>query len=119
MSRFLRLPTYLAFGLLTALAITVAGVLFAGGLAKSADAAAGGPVILGGDDLTDHGSISGDTLQEGWLYIRKALENINPNVLRPGNDNSVAVLGSADSTATDGDAGAAYHFAAPQAGLGV
>jgi hypothetical protein len=119
MSRFLRLPTYLAIGLLTALAITAAGVLFAGGLARPADAAAGGPVILGGDDLTDHGSISGDTLQEGWLYIRKALENISPNVLRPGNDNSVAVLGSTDSTATDDDAGAAYHFAAPQAGLGV
>ena len=119
MSRFLKPPTYLAIGLLTALAIAVASVLFAGGLARPADAAAGGPVILGGDDLTDHGAISVNTLQEGWLYIRKALENISPNVLRPGNDNSVAVLGSADSTATDDDAGAAYHFAAPQAGLGV
>ena len=119
MSRFLTPPTLLGLGLLTALALALAVLLFAAGSAGPATAAAGGPVILGGDDLTDHGSISGGALQNGWLYIKKSLENISPNVLRPGNDNSVAVLGSADSTSTSGNAGAAYHFAAPQAGLGV
>ena len=84
--------------------------------APAAHAALGGPVILGGDDLTDHGSISGATLQNGWLYIRKALENLKPNVTRP-NNGKVAVLGAADSIATSANAGAAYHHAAPQAGL--
>src|SRR3990170_754369 len=41
MAHFLRLPTFLAIGLLTALAITVAGVLFAGGLARPAGASPG------------------------------------------------------------------------------
>ena len=76
-----------------------------------ASASAGGPVILGGDDLTDHGFRSGTTLSDGWLYIQKALENIAPSVTRAGNNGSVAVLGSADSTATINNAGAAYHFA--------
>jgi hypothetical protein len=91
-----------------------------GGLASSRPAAAavGGPVIIGGDDLTDHGSISGTTLQNGWLYIRRALENIAPNVTRT-NDGSVAAIGSAASSSTSGNAGAAIGYAAPQAGLTV
>jgi len=80
-----------------------------------ANASAGGPVILGGDDLTDHGSRSGTTLFDGWLYIQRALENLAPTVTRSGNDGSVAVLGSDDSIATSGNAGAAYHFAVPNA----
>ena len=80
-----------------------------------ASTAAAGPVILGGDDLTDHGSRSGTTLSNGWLYIQKALENLAPAVTRAGNDGSVAILGSADSTATSSNAGAAYHFAVPNA----
>ncbi len=119
MSRFLTLPTFLGLGAVAALATALAVLLFAAASVGPATAAAGGPVILGGDDLTDHGSRTDTTLNDGWLYIQKALENISPNVLRPGNDNRVAVLGSADSTATSDDAGAAYHFAAPQAGLGV
>src|SRR3972149_9848441 len=63
MARFLRLPTFLAIGLIPALAITVAGVLFAGGLARPASAAVGGPVVLMGIDAEDggvggHGPIS-------------------------------------------------------------
>lgn len=82
----------------------------------TASPAVAGPVILGGDDLTDHGSRSGTVLSDGWLYIQKALENLAPAVTRPRNDGSVAVLGSADnSTATSGNAGAAYHFAVPNA----
>lgn len=43
-----------------------------------AHAAIGGPVILGGDDLTDHGSFNTTTNTNvaGWLYIQKSLENI-------------------------------------------
>ncbi len=59
--------------------------------------------------------LGGDTLADGWLYIQKALENLAPSVTRAGNDGSVAVLGSADSTATTRNAGAAYHFAVPNA----
>ena len=79
-----------------------------------------GPVILGGDDLTDHGSITSEgDLQAGWVYIRKALENLHPNVTLPGNDGSVAALGSEPSTATAFNAGAAIGAAAAAAGLPV
>ena len=87
----------------------------------SARASVGGPVILGGDDLTDHGSFdtSSDANVGGWLYIQRAFENISPKVQRP-NDGSIAALGSADSTTTGGgDAGAAMHYAAQKAGLPV
>lgn len=84
--------------------------------------AAGGPVILGGDDLTDHGSrdTTTGTNQDGWLYLEKAIENVLPAVTRAGNDGSIAALGSSDSTGTFGfDAGAAMHWAALDAGTGV
>lgn len=81
----------------------------------------GGPVILGGDDLQDHGSF--DTINnvnlEGWLYIQKSLENISPKVGR-ANDGSVAALGAADAPgATSGDCGGAIGHAAPKVGLTV
>lgn len=103
---------------LAALAGAVAAIamalLFTGN--TTAAAALGGPVIIGGDDLNDHGSISGGNLINGWLYIRKALENLDAQVTR-ANDGTVAVLGSTDSTTTSANNGGAYHYAAPQAGL--
>ncbi len=80
-------------------------------------AAVGGPVILGGDDLTDHGDRdpSSGANVEGWLYIQRALENVKPNVRR-ANDNSVAALGS---SATGGGAGDAIQSAAGAAGYTV
>jgi hypothetical protein len=81
----------------------------------------GGPVILGGDDLTDHGSFDTTTQenQEGWLYIQRALENIAPKVTR-ANDNQVHALGSsAETDPSGGDAGAAIFYAAMKAGLTV
>src|SRR6185295_11434567 len=44
----------------------------------------GGPVILGGDDLTDHGGYNPSTgqLLAGWIYIKKALQNIHSSVTR-------------------------------------
>lgn len=79
--------------------------------------AVGGPVILGGDDLTDHGDFDAVTNQnlEGWLYIQRALENIKPRVTR-ANDNSVAALGSSE---TGGGAGEAIMRAATAAALTV
>ncbi len=96
-------------------------LVFAGNQADPAGAQVGGPVIIGGDDLTDHGSVDDTTvpptLFEGWLYIRKALENIVPNVTR-ADDGTVAVLGSTESQELGDDAGAAYFWAVPQvAGL--
>ena len=39
--------------------------------------AVAGPVILGGDDLTDHGSRTGGGVNlQGWLYIEKAIANL-------------------------------------------
>src|SRR5947209_8600336 len=73
-----------------------------------------GPIALGGDDLTDHGSYTGSATAGGWHYIQKVLEKmLSPGVVtRPGNDGSIAALGCTLSTATSGDAGAAINFAA-------
>ena len=85
-------------------------------------ALAAGPVILGGDDLTDHGDADSTTQdnREGWLYMQRALENLSPNVTR-SNDNTVAALGSAATLppASDhgGDAGAGVGNAAGRAGM--
>ena len=44
-----------------------------------------GPVILGGDDLTDHGSrTAGGVNLAGWLYIEKAVSNVLSGVTRAG-----------------------------------
>lgn len=89
-------------------------------LTTAAASALGGPVIIGGDDLTDHGCIdvAGDPIQ-GWLYLERALENVSPNVTR-ANDGSVAALGSDPGDADDcGNAGSAIGVAAAEAGLSV
>lgn len=84
-----------------------------GTLASDADA---GPVILGGDDLTDHGSVSGGVNQAGWLYIERAIADLDAKATRPGGV-GIAVLGAAPSTATYSDAGAAIGSAAAAAGV--
>jgi len=61
---------------------------------------------------------SGPRVMVGWEYIQHALEAISAGVTRAGQDGSVAVLGSIDSTATQFDAGAAYHHAVPLAAVG-
>lgn len=88
-----------------------------------AGAQVGGPVILGGDDLTSHGNI--DTVtgasEVGWLYMEKAVANIKPSVRR-GNDNTIAAFGSMDPGTpgpTSGDAGAGIRNAAVKNGMGV
>lgn len=87
----------------------------------SASAALGGPVVIGGDDFTQHGSVNTSTgeLQDGWLYLQRALENVAPKVVRPGATATVAALGSAPSDATTEDGGAAIGRAAAKAGLAV
>ncbi len=93
------------------------GLLAATAFACAATFAPGvwaGPVILGGDDLNDHGSFNGTNNLLGWLYIQNALQNLLSGVTRPGNDGTIVVLGSAPSvpatatpTSSDG-CGAAY-----------
>jgi len=86
--------------------------------------ALGGPVILGGDDLTDHGSTDSTTgaSLNGWLYIEKAIANIKPKVVRP-NNSSIAVIGSSDPgpvlPGSGGDAGMAIKNAAQKNGMTV
>lgn len=83
-----------------------------------------GPVILGGDDLTDHGSRSatGQNL-EGWLYIEKAIGNLNTNQTRPGTlTTTIAALGSSNPGAgvyPSSNAGGAISSAANVLGLTV
>jgi hypothetical protein len=73
-------------------------------------------VILGGDDLTHHGDIDElGELQDGWVYIRKALENIAPQVTRSGNNGIIAALGSEPSTSNA--AGAAIGYGRTRRGL--
>ncbi len=72
-----------------------------------------GPVVLGGDDLADHGSFNVGTNENvgGWLYLEKAVQNIlepSTNITRT-NDGSIAALGSASSTANSQDPGAAIR----------
>ena len=76
-----------------------------GFLALFAGVAQAGPVIIGGDDLTDHGNASpyGVTNLLGWLYIEKAIGNLASNVTRPGNNGSIAALGSAPSLVASGN----------------
>ena len=47
---------------LLAVAVIAAAALFAFNSGGPAIAAAGGPVILGGDDLTDHGEVNESTV---------------------------------------------------------
>jgi uncharacterized repeat protein (TIGR01451 family) len=83
----------------------------------------GGPVILGGDDLTDHGStdLTGAS-QQGWLYMERAVGNIKSQVGR-ANDNSIAAFGSADPgpviPGSGGDAGMGIKNAAQKNGMTV
>jgi len=82
----------------------------------TASFAFGGPVILGGDDLTDHGGFNGTVNTQGWLYIEKAIGGILAGSTRPGaTANTIAALGSASASGGAGDAiaSAAAELATP------
>ncbi len=54
-------------------------------------------VILGGDDLTDHGFRDAGVNKDGWLYIEKAISNLFDSVSRSGPFTAgIAALGSAN-----------------------
>lgn len=85
-----------------------------------------GAVILGGDDLTDHGGRDCSAMPQvnhtGWLYMEKALVNISAQATRPGPYTAtIAALGSASAPlcGNDGDAGAGIGSAADKAGMTV
>lgn len=81
-----------------------------------------GPVILGGDDLTDHGSrTAGGANLEGWLYIQRAVDNLLTNQTRPGTiTTDIAALGSAaNPTFSAANAGGAIGSAADVLGRTV
>jgi hypothetical protein len=76
-----------------------------------------GPIILGGDDLNDHGSWSGTANVDGWLYIQNALSNLVAQSTYPTNDGTIVVLGSlgvvpATSNPTSGDSCGAVYWPA-------
>ncbi|MBI5285818.1 MAG: hypothetical protein HY874_12080 [Chloroflexi bacterium] len=107
------------FRVIAGLTLAVAALGLGLRLAPPAQTAIGGPVILGGDDLTDHGGTNGGgDLYDGWLYIQRALESIGPDVTR-SNDDSIAALGSEFSENTSSDAGAAIGYAADVIGRDV
>jgi uncharacterized repeat protein (TIGR01451 family) len=92
-------------------------------MATSASAQVGGPVILGGDDLTDHGNVdAAGASEQGWLYMERSVGNIKAKVGR-GNDNTIAAFGSADPGDVQPndccDAGAGIKNAAAKNGMGV
>ena len=80
-----------------------------------------GPVILGGDDLTDHGSRSaGGVNLAGWLYVEKAVSNVLSGVTRAGTiTHDIVALGSAPAGFTAGDAGGAIGSVANVLGKSV
>lgn len=74
-----------------------------------------GPVVIGGDDLNDHGSWDGSANIEGWLYIQNALASLVSQVTLSGNDGTIVVLGSDPSSipgVTAGDGCTAAYFPA-------
>lgn len=96
--------------------------MFAGALlACVSGLASAGPVILGGDDLTDHGSRSGGANLEGWLYIQKAVGNVLGSTTRAGTiTTDIVALGSAaNPTFTSANAGGAIGSAADVLGKTV
>jgi hypothetical protein len=81
-----------------------------------------GPVILGGDDLTDHGSRSGAGVNlEGWKYIELAVGNLLTNQTRAGTITAdIAAIGSsANPSFTASNAGGAIGSAADVLGKSV
>lgn len=92
--------------------LAAAAALIAGSVSAHA-----GPVILGGDDLTDHGNrTAGGVNQEGWLYIEKAVSNVLSGVTRTlagtTNYDIVALGAAANLSFTAGNAGGAIGSAA-------
>lgn len=97
---------------------TLTAVGLAAGLCGGALA---GPVILGGDDLTDHGSrsVAGANLA-GWLYIEKAVDNILSSQTRAGVlTHDIVALGAAAAGFTGSNAGGAIGSAADVLGKSV
>lgn len=90
------------------------------GIALASQAWAG-PIILGGDDLTDHGSRTATGNQNGWLYIQLAINNLLGTQTRSGTlTTDIVALGSlADPAFTSGDAGGAIGSAANVLGRSV
>lgn len=80
-----------------------------------------GPIILGGDDLTDHGFRDATGNQEGWLYIQLAINNLLGTQTRSGTlTTDIVALGSAANPTFDsGDAGGAIGSAANVLGRSV
>ena len=94
--------------------IKMKSIVSAAALALSVGLAQAGPVILGGDDLTDHGSRSGGVNLQGWLYIEKAVSNVLADATRSGiiTTDIVALGSAADPTFTGSNAGGAIGSAA-------
>lgn len=97
-------------------------IFCAAALLAASSVATAGPVILGGDDLTDHGSRSpaGANL-EGWLYIEKAVSNVLSGTTRAGviSTDIVALGAAANPTFTSGNAGGAIGSVANVLGRSV
>lgn len=90
-------------------------------LSIAASAAMAGPIILGGDDLTAHGSRVAGVNQAGWKYIELATSNLLTSQTRGGVITSdIAALGSiANAAFTGGNAGGAIGSAADVLGKSV
>jgi len=76
-------------------------------------AAQAGPFILAGTDSEDHGSFNGTVNTGGWLYMQKALENLDGGVTT--GFKKVTILGST-STALTAATSAFNHSALVAAG---
>lgn len=95
--------------------------LAAAALVACSSLAMAGPVILGGDDLTDHGFRSGGVNQQGWLYIEKAVDNVLAAQTRAGalTVDIVALGSAADPGFSAFNAGGAIGSAADVLGKSV
>jgi PEP-CTERM motif-containing protein len=104
--------------------LKIAGTAIAlGMLVAPFNTAFAGPVIIGGDDLTDHGSVIGGVNQTGWLYIERAINDLLAGQTRDDSVNpftsDIIAIGASASAATSDNAGAAIGSAATALGGGL
>jgi len=78
--------------------------LVAMGTQSTAVAQSNGIVVLGGDDLQQHGNFSGGQNRQGWLYMENVLRSMAPQIRRAGPFTVDIVALTASSNGGDGRA---------------
>ena len=118
-ARSLHLPRRLLPALLAvSLAAPLAGIATVATTGVAHATAPGGPVVLDGMDSGNHGTETGGVPRGTWHFGQLAMQLLMGQS-SAGTPDTVAVIGAADSTATNANCGAMAHWAAAQLGYTV